>query len=125
MCDAYPVLHPPISPLQQRLIDDMTLRQFSQETQRNYIGDVGRIATFLRRSPDTATADDLSGSRSGSRMTACRFRTDLRFAKVSAVKVADIDPSVPHDSLFSDHGDWAWQLASFRKVFAALDRRFP
>ena len=42
-----------ISPLRQRLIDDMNMRRFSRETQRNYIRDVGRFATFLRRSPDT------------------------------------------------------------------------
>jgi integrase/recombinase XerD len=45
--------------LRQRLIDDMTLRRFSRATQRNYLRDVGRLATFLRRSPDTATDDDL------------------------------------------------------------------
>ena len=50
---------PAISPLRQRLIDDMNMRRFSRETQRNYIRDVGRFATFLRRSPDTATADDV------------------------------------------------------------------
>ena len=48
-----------ISPLRQRLTDDMNMRRFSRETQRNYIRDVGRFATFLRRSPDTATADDV------------------------------------------------------------------
>jgi integrase/recombinase XerD len=48
-----------ISPLRQRLIDDMILRRFSGATQRNYIRDVGRFATFLGRRPDTATADDL------------------------------------------------------------------
>jgi integrase/recombinase XerD len=48
-----------ISPRRQRLIDDMNVRRFSRETQRNYIRDVGRFATFLRRSPDTATADDV------------------------------------------------------------------
>jgi hypothetical protein len=31
-----------ISPLRQRLIDDMNMRRFSRETQRNYIRDVGR-----------------------------------------------------------------------------------
>src|SRR6202166_1926572 len=50
---------PAISPLRQRLIDDMNMRRFSRETQRNYIRDVGRCATFLGRSPDTATADDV------------------------------------------------------------------
>ena len=49
----------PISPLRQRLIDDMTMRRFSRETQRNYIRDVGRFATFMGRSPRTATAEDL------------------------------------------------------------------
>lgn len=49
----------PISPLRQRLIDDMTLRRFSHETQRNYLRDVGRFATWLGRSPHTATAEDV------------------------------------------------------------------
>ncbi|MDB5644333.1 tyrosine-type recombinase/integrase [Methylobacterium sp.] len=48
-----------VGSLRQRLVDDMTLRRFSRETQRNDIRDVGRLATFLRRSPDTATVDDL------------------------------------------------------------------
>ena len=48
-----------ISPLRQRLIDDMNMRRFSRATQHNYIRDVGRFATFLGRSPDTATADDV------------------------------------------------------------------
>jgi integrase/recombinase XerD len=48
-----------ISPLRQRMIEDMNVRRFSQETQRNYIRDVGRFATFLRRSPDTATPEDV------------------------------------------------------------------
>jgi integrase/recombinase XerD len=49
----------PVSPLRQKLIDDMTMRHFSAATQRNYIRDVGRFASFLRRSPDTATIDDV------------------------------------------------------------------
>jgi integrase/recombinase XerD len=48
-----------ISPLRQRLIDDMTMRGFSRETQRNYIRDVGRFATHLGRSPHTATAEEV------------------------------------------------------------------
>jgi site-specific recombinase XerD len=48
-----------ISPLRQRLIDDMNMRRFSRSTQHNYIRDVGRFATFLGRSPDTATAEDV------------------------------------------------------------------
>ncbi|WP_255587281.1 phage integrase N-terminal SAM-like domain-containing protein [Hephaestia mangrovi] len=48
-----------ISPLRQRLIDDMTMRHFSHETQRNYLRDVGRFATWLGRSPHTAIAEDV------------------------------------------------------------------
>ena len=54
-----PLATTPISPLRQRLIDDMNVRRFAPVTQRNYIRDVGRFATFLGRSPDTATAEDL------------------------------------------------------------------
>ena len=55
----HPVLDSPVSPLRRRLVDDMAMRRFSRETQRNYVRDVGRFATFLGRRPDTATADDL------------------------------------------------------------------
>src|SRR6202051_5341746 len=48
-----------ITPLRQRLIDDMNMRRFSRATQHNYIRDVSRFATFLGRSPDTATPDDV------------------------------------------------------------------
>lgn len=57
MNDLMPVIA--ASPLRQRLIDDMTMRRFSHETQRNYIRDVGRFATWLGRSPHTACAEDL------------------------------------------------------------------
>ncbi len=49
----------PVSPLRQKLIDDMNMRHFSVATQRNYTRDVGRFAAFLRRSPDTATTEDV------------------------------------------------------------------
>lgn len=48
-----------VSPLRQRLIDEMEMRRFGRETQRNYIRDVGRFATFLGRSPDMATAEEV------------------------------------------------------------------
>src|SRR3546814_5291128 len=35
------------------------MRRFSRETQRNYLRDVGRFATWLGRSPHTATAEDI------------------------------------------------------------------
>ena len=49
----------PISPLRQRMIDDMTARRFTEDTQRDYVRNVRMFAAFLGRSPDTATKDDL------------------------------------------------------------------
>ena len=49
----------PVSPLRRCLIEDLEMRRFGRETQRNYIRDVGRFATFLVRPPDTATAENV------------------------------------------------------------------
>jgi site-specific recombinase XerD len=48
-----------ISPLRQRMIDDMTLRKLSPQTQIGYIRAVKRLTQFLQRSPDTASEEDL------------------------------------------------------------------
>ena len=52
-------LTPNVSPLRQRMIDDMRMRKFDGKTQIHYIRAVRRLAAFLKRSPDTATAEDL------------------------------------------------------------------
>jgi len=49
----------PISPLRQRMIDDMTARRLSEATQKDYVRNVRNFTAFLGRSPDTATSDDL------------------------------------------------------------------
>jgi integrase/recombinase XerD len=49
----------PISPLRQRMIEDMTARHFAEKAQKDYIRYVKNFAAFLGRSPDTATAEDL------------------------------------------------------------------
>ena len=49
----------PISPLRQRLIDDMTLRKLSPKTQSKYVRAAENLTHFLGRSPDTAMAEDL------------------------------------------------------------------
>ena len=49
----------PVSRLRQRLIDDMTARRFSEDTKRDYVRHVRKFATFLGRSPGTATSEDL------------------------------------------------------------------
>ena len=49
----------PISPLRQRMIEDMTARHFAEKAQTDYIRYVKSFAAFLGRSPDTASAEDL------------------------------------------------------------------
>ena len=49
----------PISPLRQRMIDDMTARRFKEKVQKDYVRHVRNFTAFLGRSPDTATSEDL------------------------------------------------------------------
>ncbi len=48
-----------ISPLRQRMIEDMTVRGFTAGTQRSYITAVRGFTAFFGRFPDQATAEDL------------------------------------------------------------------
>jgi integrase/recombinase XerD len=48
-----------ISPLRQRMIEDMCMRKLAPRTQEGYIRAVKRLAKFLGRSPDTVSGDDL------------------------------------------------------------------
>ena len=69
-----------ISPLRQRSIDDMNVRRFSRATQHNYIRDVGRFATFLGRSPDTATAGTRGAVAGAIDLAAVATTTDQRLS---------------------------------------------
>ena len=48
-----------VSPLRQRMIDDMRMRKLSEKTQTHYLRWVQRFAAYRGRSPDTATVEDL------------------------------------------------------------------
>src|SRR5215471_8807694 len=48
-----------VSPLRQRMLDDMRMRKLAGQTQTAYVRAVYRLAAFLDRSPDTASAEDL------------------------------------------------------------------
>jgi len=74
-----------ISPLRQRMIDDMTVRKFSSTTKIDYIRSVKKLAAFLNKSPENATREDIrlfllhlnntsvSDSSMNSILTALRF----------------------------------------------------
>jgi site-specific recombinase XerD len=48
-----------VSPLRQRMIEDMTARKLGAGTQRLHISSCKRFVAFLQRSPDTATVEDI------------------------------------------------------------------
>jgi len=65
-----------ISPLRQRMLDDMRMRKLEPKTQAGYIRAVRNLAGFLRRPPDTATVEDLR-----------RFQLHMVDEGISAVSV--------------------------------------
>jgi integrase/recombinase XerD len=48
-----------VSPLRQRMLEDMAARKLNPHTQRSHISSCKRFAAWLQRSPDTATPDDV------------------------------------------------------------------
>ena len=50
---------PIVSPLRQRMIDDIRARKLGRHSLRSHIHSCKRFAAFLKRSPETATADDV------------------------------------------------------------------
>jgi integrase/recombinase XerD len=48
-----------VSPLRQRMIEDMAARKLNPHTQRSHISSCKRFAAWLKRSPDTAIPDEV------------------------------------------------------------------
>lgn len=65
-----------ISPLRQRMIEDMTIRRLAPTTQASYIRAVKNFTVFLGRSPDHASAEDLR-----------RYQLHLASSGISAPKL--------------------------------------
>jgi len=88
----------PISPLRQRMIDDMNMRRLTPRTQSDYLRHVKRFSEFFGHSPHKATAEDLrqyqlhlvsSGIKSPSInavITALRFLFTITLDRQEAVK---------------------------------------
>ena len=53
----------PVTPLRQRMLDDMAMRAMGSRTQHDDVRHVCAVAAFLGRSPDTATAEDVQRHR--------------------------------------------------------------
>lgn len=88
----------PISPLRQRMIDDMTMRSLKPGTQTGYIRAVKRLNEFLGFSRAKATAEDLrsfqlhlseTGTSAGTinvTVTRLRFFFETTLDKLEVVK---------------------------------------
>ena len=45
--------------LRDRMIEEMTLRNFAPDTQKSYLNSVARLAKFYRRPPDQLTQEEI------------------------------------------------------------------
>ena len=90
-----------VSPLRQRMIEDMTARKLGPHSQRSHIHSCRRFAAFLKRSPDTATADDVrrfqlhlveAGVSIGNRN---RIMTGVKFLLRVTLRRHDLQPTLP------------------------------
>jgi len=91
-----------VIPLRQRMIEDMTARKLSTGTQRLHIRSCERFAAFVRRSPDTATVEDIrrfqlylaeSGTSIPNRN---RLMTGLRFLLRVTLRRLDLAAEIYH-----------------------------
>jgi integrase/recombinase XerD len=91
-----------VSPLRQRMIEDMNARKLGPHSQRSYIDSCKRFAGFLKRSPETATAEDIRRFQlhlSEAGLSICnrnRVMTGLRFLLRVTLRRLDLASEVYH-----------------------------
>ena len=91
-----------ITPLRQRMIEDMNARKLCAGTQRGHILSCKRFAAFLKRSPATATMEDLRQfqlhlAETGlSICTRNRIMTGLRFLFRVTLRRLDLSEEIYH-----------------------------
>ena len=74
----------PISPLQARMIEDMTARKLAPKTQQAHIRSCRRFAAWLGQSPETATPDDVR--RFQAELAGCDISNSTRNIIMTGVK---------------------------------------
>jgi Phage integrase, N-terminal SAM-like domain len=75
----------PISPLRQRMLEDMRLRGFTPDTQRDYIRAVKKLAAFLGRSISAHQDDRCANKAFECRSRDIPYYTNHRLARSGAV----------------------------------------
>ena len=74
----------PVSPLRARMIEDMTVRGFKEDTRRDYVRHVRAFAVFVGRSPDTAGRKTCVSSNCTRRRAACSRRASTARSRLYA-----------------------------------------
>jgi integrase/recombinase XerD len=82
-----------VSPLRQRMIEDMNARKLCAGTQRGHISSCKRFAGFVKQSPDTATLEDI---RCVSICNRNRIMTGLRFLFRVTLRRLDLAAEIYH-----------------------------
>jgi len=91
-----------VSPLRQRMFEDMASRQLAKGTQVGHVRAVKRFAAWLKRSPDTATVDEvrtfqLHLMQTGTSIqTRNRTMTGLRFLFRVTMRRLDLANEIHH-----------------------------
>jgi len=91
-----------ITPLRQRMIEDMKARKLCAGTQRGHILACKRFAAFLKRSPDTSTRDDIRSFQlhlADTGISICnrnRIMTGLRFLFRVTLRRLDLAEEIYH-----------------------------
>ena len=115
----------PISPLRRRMLDDMSVRRFTPDTQREYIRAVKRLAAFLGRSPDTATPEELRAFQL--HLTETGVRPPTVNATVTALrfsfKVTLDRPKTTRQLVFVYLSRYTHRVAISNRRLIALDQR--
>ena len=84
------------------MIDDMIARNLGRHSQRSHIESCIRFAAFLKRSPDTATADDVCAFQKRVMASGCRISnrnrimTGLRFLLKVTMRRHDLAAEIYH-----------------------------
>jgi len=90
------------TPLRQRMIEDMAARKLGRHSQRSHLHSCERFAAYLKRSPDTATPDDVRGFQLhliGNGLSICnrnRIMTGVRFLFRVTLRRHDLAAEVYH-----------------------------
>ena len=110
-----------VTPLRQRMIEDMNARKLCAGTQRGHIRSCRRFVAFLERSPDAATVEDIRrfqlhlAEAGVSICTRNRIMTGLRFLLRVTLRRLDLAAEIDLDVVLAHE-----KTASLRPPFLRL-----